>query len=324
MLAAILAILGVVFAGTIGIGAVGSIIQNRDKKTPSAGTPASKPEKPKREKRKKKAPEPERAPERDPVREPETPRRPRGGEDPLPDPIGRSGRRGVDPRPAPPVGGEVVEEVPEEMPQEKMTKEGFLEVIDLVRSQMTIDTEEYYRMVDARVREMNLDPNTEEHREIVSQTMKRDWDRYVAGLNNYLDDCVSKLTDENADELYHTADRFFDNRYSLEKRYAYVTKPNGIVEKASSKYRIYEEKMRESGILGFMDRTQTSMSPQVILPREHIEAMMRKYLGDIVGGSKRVDEFERDLGQDIAGVKNEVSVFYNVSVVCPNNINSCI
>ena len=293
MLAAILTILGVAFIGTIGVGTIGSLIKNRgkgDTSTPSYTRSEEKTE-PKKKKKKERLHKPEATME-DKIGPDESPY----------DPIRREGVS------RDPVVKPEDDIVTEEIAEPKKTKEEFIEIADLVRNQLLIDTEEYYRMVDERVRTMNIDPDTEEHRAIVSQTMKRDWDNHVRGLNNYLNSCVGKITDENADQLYHEADAFFDRHYSLEGRLEYVTKPEGIVERASAKYRIYDEKMRESGIASFMDRTETSMSPQVILPREHIGAITRKYLGDIVGGNKKVDEFERDLSEAIAGVKNEMSV----------------
>ena len=302
MLAAILAILGVAFAGTIGIGAISSLIRNRGGRGESSSSGSSEPEEEeKREPKRKKKKEKRKGLDEDRTEEPEV------TEDDELDFIKR-------PKKKDPVGEDEHEPSEEDVPGEpheeepKKTKDDFTQIADLVRGQMLTDTEEYYRMVDAKVRTMKLDPNTEEHREIVAETMKRDWDTRVKGFNKYLDSCLERLTDENADQIYHEADAFFEKNYSLEKRIAFVTKPDGVVERASAKYRIYDEKMRESGIASFMDRTETSMSPQVILPREHIGAITRKYLGDIVGGSKKVDEFERDLSEAIAGVKNEMSV----------------
>lgn len=299
MLAAILAILGVAFVGTIGIGAVSSLIQNRRGRDDTSSAESSDPEqedKPKT-KKKKREKEPEREEEKsDEIEETR-------------DDLGFIKR----PKKKDPVGVDEeqdVEEVPEETVTEepKKTKEDFIQIVDLVRGQMLADTDEYYRMVDEKVKSMKLDPATEEHRAIVAETMKRDWDNHIKGLNNYLDSRLSILTEENADQIYNDSDAFFDRNYSLERRIAFVTKPGGAVERASSKYRIYEEKIRKSGIYSFMDRTENSMSPQVILHREHITAMTRKYLGDIVNGTtSKVDEFDRNLTVSIADVRESMS-----------------
>lgn len=295
MLAAILAILGVAFIGTIGIGAVGSLIKNRGKggsSTSSSSSTSDDDKKKEPKKKKKNEREEEREAEREEEREEDIPFVRRKPKD---DPVGAD---------------DVESEEEEKAPvKEKRTKAEFIQVAEMVRNQMITDTQEYYNMVDSHVKTMKLDPNTEEHRAIIAETMKRDWDSRVKGYNNYIDFCLGKITEENADEIFNEADKYFDEHYSLEGRLAFVTKPGGVVELASSKYRIYDEQIRSSGIYNFIERTGDSISPQVILPREHIAAITRKYLGDIVNGTtKKTDEFDRNLTEAIAGVKNEMSV----------------
>ena len=131
MLAAILTILGVAFIGTIGVGAIGSLIKNRNKG--GASTPSStKPEeKSKPEKKKKK----ERTHGQEEVHEEELGRGDRTG-----DPSRRIKRD--DPPTEPVVKSEESKE-PEEIVEPKKTKEDFIEIVDLARNQMIIDTEEY-------------------------------------------------------------------------------------------------------------------------------------------------------------------------------------